>query len=224
MSLEHQPFFYVIEHIPSSKLYMGSKWSKDPNRLANPALFMIEGGYLTSSNTVKNLIQSDGIDSFKIKEIVLESEVSNQYSSIFKYEVARLKAVDAANNPLYLNKSDGCYLTEQVSDRYYWDLRKNDHKIKFTDAEKGMYWLFQEYDLNLIIRSKEDVAAKNEVVNCIRKFLKTRSFSAINPEEVGLPQTYTKWTSEHLTRVLFDLENNFGSIRRVFRKRFNQLS
>ena len=219
---QHTPFFYVIEHQPTGKLYMGSKWSSNPNSFANPSLFMVEGGYHTSSKVVKQLIKSDGLSSFSIKEIVLESDILDKFESIFKYEIHRLKEVDAGNNPAYLNKTDGVLISDSVSDRDYWLLRKYDNEIHFTAEEKSIYWQFQECDLNRIIRDKEEANKAKELVSKINRFLRTRSLTKINPEEVGLPRSYTKWKPVHLEQVLYDLENRFLVLIKIYRKRFQK--
>jgi hypothetical protein len=220
--IEHKPFFYVIEHIPSGKRYIGSKWSSDPARLATPSQFMVEGGYQTSSKSVKELIKRDGLDSFAINEIVLESEITG-FNSIFEYEIYRLKEVNAGTNPEYLNKTDGVVIKDQISDRYYWELREHDNEIKFSSDELSIYWQFQDYDLNLVVRNREESNKAKELVSRIQKFLRTRSLSKITPEEVGLPQSYKKWRPEHLQQVIYDLENRFATIRKIYRKRLSRL-
>jgi hypothetical protein len=52
------PYFYIIHHKPSGKMYAGAKWGKD----AHPDKFMKSSGYLTSSKKVEELIEKDGID------------------------------------------------------------------------------------------------------------------------------------------------------------------
>ena len=57
------PYYYIIKHIPSGKLYIGSQYGKysDPKNLLDT--------YFTSSKYVKELIQKDGIDSFEVEYI-----------------------------------------------------------------------------------------------------------------------------------------------------------
>lgn len=68
--IDRIPYFYIIQHIPSEKFYVGCKYGKD----ANPNTFMTEDGYQTSSNNVKKLISDDGIQSFKIIQLLTEKE------------------------------------------------------------------------------------------------------------------------------------------------------
>jgi len=67
------PYFYIIEHKATGIKYAGAKWAKD----ANPDNFMTESGYKTSSNTIKNIIATEGLDIFKINEIILLQELNS---------------------------------------------------------------------------------------------------------------------------------------------------
>lgn len=59
------PYFYIIRHLPSGKMYAGCKYAKG----ANPENLLTPMGYLTSSKKVLNLINTDGLDSFQILRI-----------------------------------------------------------------------------------------------------------------------------------------------------------
>jgi len=78
------PYFYIIHHKPSGKKYAGAKWSKDadPNRLFKA------GGYFTSSKTIHKLIETTGVDSFEILDILLEEEIKFPFgwNTIYEYE------------------------------------------------------------------------------------------------------------------------------------------
>lgn len=95
-NLPHVPYFYIIEHTPSGKRYGGSKWGKD----ANPTTFMVEGGYTTSSNIVNDLIESDGLGSFKTLLIVTDFGFG---MSSYEYETVFLQTHDIANDGNWLN-------------------------------------------------------------------------------------------------------------------------
>jgi hypothetical protein len=58
-----KPYYYLIRHKPSGKLYAGSQYGKnsDPNNLWET--------YFTSSKLVKELIEKDGVDSFEIEYV-----------------------------------------------------------------------------------------------------------------------------------------------------------
>lgn len=71
----YSPYFYIIQHTPSGKFYAGCKFAKD----ANPETFLKPNGYLTSSKIIQSLIERDGLESFVVISILLESEIGNVY-------------------------------------------------------------------------------------------------------------------------------------------------
>jgi hypothetical protein len=93
------PYFYVITHIPSGKYYAGCKF----NSKANSDNLMKLGGYKTTSKVVKELIEKDGLDSFK----VLKIKHFKTAEEVLKYESKFLVKVDAANNYKFLNRHNG---------------------------------------------------------------------------------------------------------------------
>jgi hypothetical protein len=94
------PFFYIIRHIMSNKLYAGVRYAKDK---CDSELFMTISGYQTTSKYVKALIKTDGLSSFKIERI---RHFSNQDEAI-SYEARFLKRVDAMRNDNFLNRNNG---------------------------------------------------------------------------------------------------------------------
>lgn len=92
------PYFYIIEHVPSSTLYAGCKFGKN----SNPSKFMQVGGYQTSSPTVRRLIVADGLQSFQVKLLLTEAECGGL--SVYEYETKFLHDVDAASQENWLNK------------------------------------------------------------------------------------------------------------------------
>lgn len=94
------PFFYIIEHIITGKLYAGYYMRKNK---CNSDTFMTPKGYQTSSRCVKELIASDGLDAFKI--IRIRHFVNG--CDAFMYECLFLRKVNAMINPIFLNKSNG---------------------------------------------------------------------------------------------------------------------
>ena len=93
--LSRLPYFYIIKHIASGAYYAGYKCRK-PNSLA----FMKTGGYQTSSKTVKNIIEREGLDSFRIVRI----HHFETKEEVFEYETQFLKKVCVPYNPRFLNQ------------------------------------------------------------------------------------------------------------------------
>lgn len=68
-----QPYFYIIQHKASKKKYAGCRFQKG----CHHSELLTDGGYLTSSNSVKKILLEEGADAFEIIEIV---EVDNSYA------------------------------------------------------------------------------------------------------------------------------------------------
>ena len=82
-----KPYFYIIEHIKSGKYYAGVRFAKNCNKEE----LLQENGYYTSSKYVKELIESDGLESFKIRKIK-EFDTAKE---AMEYETRFLKKVKA---------------------------------------------------------------------------------------------------------------------------------
>jgi len=75
--------------------YVGAKWAQD----ADPSNFMKPGGYETSSETIKSLIEQHGLSVFVVRKIrVFETADEAQ-----KYETRFLRRVNARNHPKFYN-------------------------------------------------------------------------------------------------------------------------
>jgi len=98
------PYFYIIEHISSKIQYAGSKWGKD----ANPTNFMTKNGYQTSSEEIKNIIKYEGLNAFKIIEIILEEEIKIPFgwNNIYDYESWFLQSNSVASSKLWFNQHE----------------------------------------------------------------------------------------------------------------------
>lgn len=92
------PFFYIIRHISSGLFYAGYRGKKP-----DLATFMLKGGYCTSSQSVKRLIDVDGTQSFIVCRVILFMNMKEAR----RYESRFLKKVNARMNPFFLNKTNG---------------------------------------------------------------------------------------------------------------------
>jgi len=99
----HVPYFYIIEHVASGKKYAGCRYAKG----CNPAEFMTEDGYCTSSSTVKQIIEDDGIDAFVVVEIKTIDEVGD----VYEYETKFLTENDCAASDVWLNAHNNAGMT-----------------------------------------------------------------------------------------------------------------
>jgi hypothetical protein len=87
------PYFYIIEHKPTGKKYAGSRWAKG----CHPDEFMKVDGYCTSSPIVKGLIESDGLDAFKILTI-------ERMDDPYAYETEFLIQNNCADSDEWINR------------------------------------------------------------------------------------------------------------------------
>jgi hypothetical protein len=89
------PYFYIIRHIPSQKLYAGSRWAKG----CNPLEFMQLNGYTTSSTKINSIINLEGLDSFEILRIDTNCDGLHPRD----YETLFLQCNDCASSDNWFN-------------------------------------------------------------------------------------------------------------------------
>jgi hypothetical protein len=92
---EYIPYFYIIQDVRNGMYYAGSKYGQD----ANPSNFMIEGGYDTSSETIKELIRQHGLSNFVIRKI----RTFENGPEAHRYETRFLVKVNARRNKRFYN-------------------------------------------------------------------------------------------------------------------------
>jgi hypothetical protein len=135
----NHPFFYIIQHSPSGKLYAGYCSSK---RHCNSQTFMTKDGYQTSSKYVRELILECGVESFTI-ETVCHFENAEDAR---KFENKFLKMFDAGFNPLFINRHNGgkdfCTIgwTEETRQKQMarkYEPLSEEHKEKIRNSLKG---------------------------------------------------------------------------------------
>jgi hypothetical protein len=90
------PYFYIIQHKKSKKMYAGSKYAKG----CNPNTFMISGGYTTSSIVVNSIIECEGLNSFEILRI----DTNLDGLSAYNYETLFLQCNNCAESNDWYNK------------------------------------------------------------------------------------------------------------------------
>lgn len=93
--MHHQPFTYLIKHIPSGKVYYGLRYAKG----CKPADLWTT--YFTSSKDIQHLIDTDGIDSF---EYQIRKVFTDPLKAI-EWEKRVLKKMNAIYNESFINRS-----------------------------------------------------------------------------------------------------------------------
>ena len=102
------PYFYIIQHIKSKKLYAGSRWAKG----CNPQEFMQVGGYTTSSPTINHIIDTEGLNSFDILRI--DTFCDNLH--VYEYESRFLKTINCASSIEWFNRHNNSGMAFGVSE------------------------------------------------------------------------------------------------------------
>lgn len=92
----YTPYFYIIRHIQSSKLYAGSRYAVG----CNPAEFMQSNGYTTSSTIINSMIELEGLDAFETLRIDTNCDGLHPYD----YETLFLQTNKCAQSPDWLNE------------------------------------------------------------------------------------------------------------------------
>lgn len=140
----NHPFFYIIQHLPSGKLYAGYCCAK---KHCDSSILMTVDGYKTSSKYIREIIKETGLSSFKTLRVRhFISRVDAQ-----KHEINFLKRVDAMRNSLFINRSNGDrsfrYLThtEEAKEKMRNNSmrgkkckpRSEEHKRRLSKANSG---------------------------------------------------------------------------------------
>jgi len=104
------PYFYVIEHVASGRLYAGSKYAT--KRVSDWSTFMRPGGYTTSSKHINTLIKMEGFEAFRIGLLVSEDRLNDVFNplghnEVGKYEDWFLEYYNCTADPAWFNKSRG---------------------------------------------------------------------------------------------------------------------
>jgi hypothetical protein len=141
--LPYQPYFYIIQEIETGIYYAGSKYSQKKPNPTHPSLFMIEGGYTTSSETINQIIAENGLESFRIRKL----RVFDTKEQAVDYETRFLIKVDARNNPRFHNghNNDGYYSRDfaqkRIMETYGVDnyAKTVEFPEKFREASRKKY-------------------------------------------------------------------------------------
>lgn len=94
------PYFYVLQHKNSRKLYAGVRFKSG----CHPKELLTPKGYNTSSKVVEGIMSREGIDSFRILYVVTQTELGCDVRD-FEYDFLTLH--DACNSDIWLNRSNG---------------------------------------------------------------------------------------------------------------------
>lgn len=136
-------YYYRIRDKQTGLYYSGSKYGKN----ANPETFWIDGGYFTSSNQIKDLIECFGKDRFEVCKIV---RMKNAHS----FETRFLRRIDAQHHPLFMNAHNNKFgdenpmENEKIKNRVIAKMTatKNDPKWKDTVGSEATRKMLEKRD------------------------------------------------------------------------------
>lgn len=106
----YQPYFYIIQDDRTGIYYAGVKWGKN----STPHRLMVEGGYMTSSKVIHQIVRMYGIDVFTVRKI----RVFDTARKARDYETRFLRKVGARNNPMFYNSHNNDHLFSYHDERY----------------------------------------------------------------------------------------------------------
>lgn len=122
------PYFYVIKHISSGKLYAGSRWAKG----CNPSELLQENGYLTSSKVVKKMLMEDP-QCFEVVMIKTDCENVKEFETMF------IEENDCVSSTLWLNGHNNKILFSHDSEEFKQIMIKlygTDHWVKTEEGRE----------------------------------------------------------------------------------------
>lgn len=127
---ERIPYFYIIQDVRNSMYYVGSKFGRG----ANPANFLTEGGYTTSSKIINAIIKEIGIDVFIVRRL----KAFDTPEQAYQYETKFLKRVNAKSNKAFYNQHNNDALWAAGTENYknfMLDTYGVDHNMKIPETQ-----------------------------------------------------------------------------------------
>jgi len=161
---DHTPYFYIIEHTPSGMKYAGSRWAKGchPSELLQPK------GYRTSSVRVHRLIDSSGLSSFKILEIVTADCVCVPFGfpHILYYESWFLQTNNCAASSEWINCHNNTNTREEVCMKAFGEMNPmKDPVIVQKSKENSIKGTLDKYSVPYILQVPEIKKKQQETCN-----------------------------------------------------------
>lgn len=206
------PYFYIIEEISTRIYYAGSKWALD----ANPERFMIEDGYTTSSKIINSLIFKNGIESFKIRKIIVFTDSRSAY----EYETKFLKRVNAKDNKRFYNKHNNDKITPGTKEfesimleRYGVKNVMQDPYLykKWVESFEEKYGVTNPYQIERVKQKAIDTRIKKYGV----KYFNHKMIREIVKERYGVENVSqieeVKEKKKNTTRKNYGVDNPFQS-------------
>ena len=180
--MDYIPYFYLIRHTRTGKRYAGSRYGKG----ANPAEFMTELGYQTSSTIIHKIIAKEGLSAFETLELSPFTTAGEAYN----HETVHLVENNARTNPLYYNKHENEFMIRYDNESFkQMMIDKYGHENAFAVPEfqdKIKETLMEKYGVDHPSKSSELLEKKKS------NFKKKHGVE--NPQQVKSIKDQTKKT------------------------------
>jgi len=178
----YQPYTYLIKFLPTGQVYYGSSYANNKHKVSNPEQLWIT--YFTSSKIIINLIKQHGIESFQFE---VRKIFENRHDAV-NWERRVLKKVNAKQNPLWLNKSNG-------GKDFLFEKHTEESKKKISNARKISKVDIWNKGKILGPHSQESNIKRSETMkNKPKKYTKISYCCICNTLIVGIPGRPTKKT------------------------------
>ena len=178
----YQPYTYLIKFLPTGQVYYGSSYANNKHKVSNPEQLWIT--YFTSSKIITNLIKQHGIESFQFE---VRKIFENRHDAV-NWETRVLKKVNAKQNPLWLNKSNG-------GKDFLFEKHTEESKKKISNARKISKVDIWNKGKILGPHSQESNIKRSETMkNKPKKYTKISYCCICNTLIVGIPGRPTKKT------------------------------
>ncbi len=157
------PYFYIIQHKITKKMYAGSRWKIG----CNPEEFMKPNGYQTSSPIIKSIIKEEGLDIFDIIRI----DTNCDAISVYDYESLFLQTLNCAKSDDWYNahnNTSNIVYTLEIKDKIIaTNLKKYGYNYH-TQSKEGKYKIAQsnlkKYGVENVFQS-EQIKEKSKQTN-----------------------------------------------------------
>lgn len=180
----HIPYFYIIKDVVTEMYYAGAKWGKD----ANPHNLMKKSGYITSSETIKKIVEENGVDRF----IVVKIKTFQTAEQAKDYETRFLQKVDAKNHSRFYNKHNNDSLFT-YHDEFYKKAMVENYGVEHPQHSITLKNKLKE--TNLERYGTENVLSKNSKIRLQMEKNFFETHSVINPSQLAETQEKIKNTS-----------------------------
>jgi hypothetical protein len=201
------PYFYIIQHSESGKYYAGCKFGKN----ANPANFMVPGGYITSSKEVNKIIKNTGLESFEIIALLTEDDIG---CDVYQFETTFLQENNISANPNWFNCHNNTLVPFGTPEFEQMMIKKHgvEHGMHIKEVkEKLANTNLSRYGVKNPLNTPEKI--KLRILQCIEKYGSANNFQKIkqtNLKKYGVENLFQPGIVRD--RIEENIKNKYGGM------------